>query len=301
LRIAAEILKGKKVAHNFQLLIAPASREIYLQAMKEGYIETFINAGACILGTSCGPCLGTGQGIPADGFNVLSTANRNFLGRMGNKNAEIYLASPATVATSAITGVISDPRGEKHNDKFPYKKEQGGTIEIGESDNRRIKGVWNYKDVDNLNTDQMFAGNLTYNVPSSDGEAIIPYLFKGFDPSFSDNAQKGDIIVAGENFGCGSSREHPAVGLSHLGIKAVIVKSVNRIFYRSSINQGLLVIVNRDIVDTYKAGDTIQLDLKKGKISLDGNEYTIPALPEKLMEIIESRGLVNWIREKDKN
>ena len=102
LRVAATILKGEKVKPGLQLLISPASKEIYLQAMKEGLLEIFINAGANILSPSCGPCLGTGQGIPADGFHVISTANRNFLGRMGNKKSSIYLASPATVAKSAI-------------------------------------------------------------------------------------------------------------------------------------------------------------------------------------------------------
>ena len=109
LKIAATLLKGRKVAQGVQLLITPASREIYLQAVKEGYAEIFLSAGAIILTPSCGPCLGTGQGIPADGINVISTANRNFSGRMGNPKASIYLASPATVALSAIHGKITSP------------------------------------------------------------------------------------------------------------------------------------------------------------------------------------------------
>ena len=90
--------------------IIPASKEIYMQAMKEGLIEIFFEAGANVLASSCGPCLGTGQGIPADGINVISTANRNFKGRMGNVKADIYLSSPATAAYSAIKGCIADPR-----------------------------------------------------------------------------------------------------------------------------------------------------------------------------------------------
>ena len=92
------------------MLVIPASQEIYIQALKDGLIEIFLDAGANVLSSSCGPCLGTGQGIPADGYNVISTANRNFKGRMGNKTAEIYLASPETVAASALKGVITDPR-----------------------------------------------------------------------------------------------------------------------------------------------------------------------------------------------
>ncbi|MEA3497126.1 MAG: aconitase/3-isopropylmalate dehydratase large subunit family protein [Bacteroidota bacterium] len=297
LRIAADVLDGKKVKEGFQLLVIPASKEIYLQAVEEGIFTKLMIAGATILSASCGPCLGTGQGIPADGFTVISTANRNFKGRMGNPKSEIYLASPATVAYSAIRGKITDPRGIEANDKFPYEKKQSSTIEIAKDEQRRKNAVWNYSDVDNLNTDQMFAGNLTYNVLSSDPEAIMPHLFKGFDESFSDNAQKDDVIVAGDNFGCGSSREHPSVGLAHLGIKAIIVKSVNRIFYRSAINQGLFLIVNSEIVDKYKDGDKIDIDFENGIIALNNQEYNIPPLPEKLMEIIEKKGLVNWIKD----
>jgi 3-isopropylmalate/(R)-2-methylmalate dehydratase large subunit len=301
LREAAAILKGNKVKEGVQLIVTPASQEIYLQAIKEGIVETFIKAGGNVLTASCGPCLGTGQGIPADGFNVVSTANRNFLGRMGNKNASIYLASPAVAAFSAIKGYLADPREElwgikpSKKEVFPYKIEQSETLVIPENENRRINGVWNYKDVDNLNTDQMFAGNLTYKVLSSDPESIIPHLFAGFDVNFSKNAQAGDIIVAGENFGCGSSREHPAVGLAHIGIKAVIVKSVNRIFYRSSINQGLLLIVHPQVVDEYQPGYTIDIDFSKGEIYMNGKTYKFEPLPDKLLEIIESKGLVNWI------
>jgi 3-isopropylmalate/(R)-2-methylmalate dehydratase large subunit len=296
LRIARDILKGKKIPGTVQLLVAPASKKIYLQAIKEGIIGDLIEAGANVLGASCGPCLGTGQGIPADGYTVISTANRNFKGRMGNKEADIYLASPAAVALSALNGVITDPKSNPGNEKFPYPKKEGNTIEIDNSDNRKINGVWNYADADNLNTDQMFAGNLTYNVMSSDAAGIMPHLFEGFDESFSKNVQAGDIIVAGENFGCGSSREHPAVGLAHAGVKAVIVKSANRIFYRSCINQGLLLIVNKEIVDMYKPGDEIKADLTAGKATVGNKTFDIPPLPEKLMEVIEKKGLVNWIK-----
>lgn len=296
IRIAAEILDGKQIAEGFQLLVIPASQKIYLQMIEEGLITKLINSGAAVLSSSCGPCLGTGQGIPADGFTVISTANRNFKGRMGNKESEIYLASPATVAYSALKGEISDPRGEKHNDKFPYKKESTTTVEIAADDNRKIGDVWNYSDADNINTDQMFAGNLTYNVLSSDAEAIMPHLFAGFDENFPKNVTAGDILIAGENFGCGSSREHPAVGLAHAGVKAVIVKSSNRIFYRSCINQGLALIVNPEIVDTYKAGDNVEIDFNQGFVKIADKEIKFAPLPEKLMGIIEKKGLVNWMK-----
>jgi homoaconitate hydratase family protein/3-isopropylmalate dehydratase small subunit len=296
LRIAAEVLKGKQVKAGFQLLIIPASKEIYMQAMEEGILKILMDAGAQVLSTSCGPCLGTGQGIPADGYRVISTANRNFKGRMGNKESEIYLASPAAVAISSVYGKITDPRGIEANDKFEFSKTQNNTIEVDEKDNRRIGNVWNYTDANDLNTDQMFAGNLTYNVLSSDGEAIMPHLFEGFDPNFSKNVQKGDIILAGDNFGCGSSREHPAVGLAYAGVQAVIVKSVNRIFYRSSVNQGLLLIVHPEAVDAYKPGDEVKLDTENGKIQVGDKSFSFAPLPGKLKEVIDQKGLVNWIK-----
>ena len=110
LRIAAKILEGKKVHPKTRLIVAPASRKIFLQAMEEGLIKTFVEAGAAVVTPGCGPCVGTHNGVPSDGENVISTANRNFKGRMGNGNAFIYLASPATVAASAIAGEIADPR-----------------------------------------------------------------------------------------------------------------------------------------------------------------------------------------------
>jgi len=295
LQEAAKVLKGKKLPQGFQMLIVPASKEIYMQAMDEGLISIFMNAGANVLATSCGPCLGTGQGIPADGINIISTANRNFKGRMGNKEANVYLASPAAVAHSALNAEISDPRGLIADDKFPYSIEQSNTVEIKQGENRYENGIWNYADADNLNTDQMFAGNLTYEVSSAEPDKIMPHLFKGFDEAFTTNVREDDIIVAGANFGCGSSREHPAVGLSHAGVKAVIVKSVNRIFYRSSVNQGLPIIVLPEVVDAYKQGDQLKIDFESGRITVESDTFNFAPLPLKLMEIFKAKGLVNFI------
>lgn len=298
LRIAAEILRGKKIKEGFQLNVIPASDKILIDAISEGIAAVLVESGASILPPSCGPCLGTGLGIPASGHTVISTANRNFPGRMGNKEASIYLASPATVALSAITGVITDPRKNPDNRSFPFKAEQSRTTSIGEDENRKSGNIWNYADVDNLNTDQMFPGKYTYSTLSSDPASIIPHLFEDFDPSFRTNAQEGDIIVAGENFGCGSSREHPSVGLAHLGIKAVIVKSVNRIFYRSSINQGLLLIVHREAVEDYRQGDNVDISLDAGEIHVGEKIFRFEPLPARVRAIIDMKGLVNYMKQQ---
>jgi 3-isopropylmalate/(R)-2-methylmalate dehydratase large subunit len=113
LRIAADILRGHQVHSDVRLIVAPASRRIFLEAMDEGIIQDLVRSGAAMVTPGCGPCVGTHNGIPSDGENVISTANRNFKGRMANNKAFIYLASPATVAASALAGVIADPREAK--------------------------------------------------------------------------------------------------------------------------------------------------------------------------------------------
>lgn len=296
LRVAAEVLDGKMVSSNVRLLVIPASRAIYLQALEEGLLTKMIKAGAIILASSCGPCLGTGQGIPADGDRVISTANRNFMGRMGNPKASIYLASPATVAASAVAGYITPSKAASSGDVFRTSITTGARVTIPQSEKRKTSGVWNYADVDNLNTDQMFAGNLIYKIMSANAPAILPHLFKGFDESFAEQVEPGDILIAGDNFGCGSAREHPAVGLVQAGVKAVIVKSVNRIFHRASINQGLPLLIHREAVDAYRAGDCVEVDFKKGKLLIGEKVFFFPAMPELLMAIIEKKGLVNWIK-----
>jgi 3-isopropylmalate dehydratase small subunit len=179
--------------------------------------------------------------------------------------------------------------------KYGEKPGGKGIVEVSPDENRYSQGVWNYCDIDNLNTDQMFAGNLTYEINSSEPEKIKPHLFKGFDVSFAAQVSNGDILFCGENFGCGSSREHPAVGLAFAGVKAVIVKSVSRIFFRSSINQGLPVIVLPEAVEAYQPGDKVTVCFEKGELEIASKVYNFNPLPDKLMGVLNSGGLVKWM------
>jgi len=154
--------------------------------------------------------------------------------------------------------------------------------------------VWKYED--DVNTDMLFPGKYTYTC--STAEEIIPHLLEDLDPSFSKNVKEGDIVIAGKNFGCGSSREQPVIGLKAVGIRAVVAESFARIFYRASINQGLLLIECTDAVKAYKEGDEITLDIDAGEITMAGKKYTFPILPKEILAIKEAGGLLPYTRLK---
>ena len=154
--------------------------------------------------------------------------------------------------------------------------------------------IWKYGD--NVNTDMLFPGKYTYTC--STAEEIKPHLLEDLDPLFSKQVKEGDIIFAGKNFGCGSSREQPVLGLKAVGIKAVIAKSFARIFYRSSINQGLLLIECPAAVKAYSDGNEIELDVDSGKIVVRGKTFTFPKLPKEILAIREAGGLLPYTRSK---
>ena len=157
--------------------------------------------------------------------------------------------------------------------------------------------IWRYGD--NVNTDQLFPGKYTYTC--STAEEIKPHLLEDLDPDFAKNVQPGDIILGGKNFGCGSSREQPVVGLKAVGIKAVIAESFARIFYRSAINQGLILIECPEAVKSYSEGDEINLDVDRGEIKIGNRVFTFPKLPEEIIAIRDAGGLLNYTRKKLKN
>jgi 3-isopropylmalate/(R)-2-methylmalate dehydratase small subunit len=157
--------------------------------------------------------------------------------------------------------------------------------------------IWKYGD--DINTDMLFPGKYTYSC--STAEEIEPHLLEDLDPSFAKKVQKGDIIIAGKNFGCGSSREQPVVGLKAVGIQAVIAKSFARIFYRSAINQGLLLIESSNAVNAYKKGDSVKVQPEKGLIIINDKTFTFPTLPEEIIKIQAAGGLLPYTRKKLEN
>ncbi|MCX7731885.1 MAG: 3-isopropylmalate dehydratase [candidate division WOR-3 bacterium] len=154
--------------------------------------------------------------------------------------------------------------------------------------------IWCYGD--DINTDMLFPGKYTYTCSKPD--EIKPHLLEDLDPEFAKSVQAGDIIIAGRNFGCGSSREQPVVGLKAVGIQAVIAKSFARIFYRAAINQGLLLIEAPEAVDYYQPGMDVELNPDVGRIRIGGQEFRFPKPPPEILGIVEAGGLLEYTRRK---
>ena len=154
--------------------------------------------------------------------------------------------------------------------------------------------IWCYGD--NIDTDMLFPGKYVYTC--STAEEIKPHLLEDLDPVFAKTVKSGDVIFAGKNFGCGSSREQPVVGLMAVGVAGVVAESFARIFYRASINQGLLLIECPAAVQSYKEGDEVSLDVDEGKIIVGGKSYTFPRLPKEILAIRDAGGLLPYTRGK---
>ncbi len=158
--------------------------------------------------------------------------------------------------------------------------------------------VWKYGD--DINTDMLFPGKYTYTC--SNALEIKPHLLEDLDPEFAGQVQRGDMVFAGKNFGCGSSREQPVIGLKAVGVQAVVAKSYARIFYRSAINQGLLLVECAEAVDAYRDGDRVALDAEEGKITVGTRTFSFPRLPSEILAIRDAGGLLPYtvraLREK---
>ncbi|MBN1355224.1 3-isopropylmalate dehydratase [bacterium] len=152
--------------------------------------------------------------------------------------------------------------------------------------------IWKYGD--DINTDMLFPGKYTYSCSKPD--EIKPHLLEDLDPEFAANVQPGDIILTGKNFGCGSSREQPVVGLKAVGIQAIVARGFARIFFRSAINQGLLLIECPEAVDAYRENDEVTLHADRGEIRIGNTVYRFPRLPGEILAIRDSGGLLPHTR-----
>lgn len=157
--------------------------------------------------------------------------------------------------------------------------------------------VWKYGN--DVNTDMLFPGKYCYTAGTID--EIKQHLLEDLDPSFAKDVAQGDIIFAGSNFGCGSSREQPVLGLKAFGIKAVVAESFARIFYRAAINQGLVLIENRDAVRAYTGSEKVSLDLDSGELFVGDKKFTFPPLPAEIKAIAEAGGLLEYTKRKLKD
>jgi 3-isopropylmalate/(R)-2-methylmalate dehydratase small subunit len=154
--------------------------------------------------------------------------------------------------------------------------------------------VWTYGD--DVNTDMLFPGKYTYTCSTPD--EIKPHLLEDLDPDFAKGVREGDIILAGKNFGCGSSREQPVVGLRAVGIAAILAESYARIFYRAAINQGLVLIECPEAVRAYADSADVHLNVEEGTVTINEQQYHFPPLPAEIMAIRDAGGLLPYTRAK---
>ncbi len=338
LKVAA-ILKGKTVAPNVSLSIAPGSKQVLAMLAENGALADMINAGARILESACGPCIGMGQSPNSKGIS-LRTFNRNFEGRSGTADAGIYLVSPETAAASAISGVLTDPRtlGEMPEIKMPLHFEINDNMvemPLGEKEAENAKVIYgpNIKAVplghkleatiktdvllkvgDNITTDHIMpAGSKILPFRSN-----VPYLsqfcFGVCDKSFPERCKKAGsgIIVGGSNYGQGSSREHAALVPLYLGIRAVIAVSFARMHKANLINSGIipLVFANPDDYNGIDEGDTLELsgidDAIAGadKVTVNNitknTKITLNAeFSERARKILLAGGLLNYTANRE--
>lgn len=298
----AHILKGKTVNPDVSLAIAPGSKQVLNMMADMGILGTLIAAGARILESACGPCIGMGQS-PNSGGISLRTFNRNFLGRSGTKDGQIYLVSPELAAYSALTGYLSDPRelGEMPTftlpEKFkvhdnmivkPVPAEEMDSVEILRGPNIKpfpetapleatISAGCSLKVGDNITTDHIMPAGAKILPLRSNIPAISQHCFTVCDEAFPTRAKEmgKSIIVGGSNYGQGSSREHAALAPLYLGVKAVLVKSFARIHRANLINAGILPLTFVNEADYEKIAQGDELELADVRKHIENGETTL--------------------------
>jgi len=300
MRVAA-ILKGKKVAETVSLAIAPGSKQVYTMLASNGALADMIDAGARILECACGPCIGMGQSPNSAGVS-LRTFNRNFEGRSGTADAQVYLVSPETAAVSALAGVFTDATtcGDYPTVDLPAKffcndnmivepAPEENDVEVLRGPNIKpfplnvtlpdsLEKTCILKVGDNITTDHIMPAGSKILPYRSNIPYLSQYCFAVCDKSFPERAKEsgGGFIVGGSNYGQGSSREHAALVPLYLGVKAVLAKSFARIHMANLMNSGILPLTFADAADYDRIaqGDTLCLPHIREEIE-EGSDITV--------------------------
>lgn len=330
----ASILDGKRVAPNVSLVLSPGSRQVLSMVAEAGGLAKILAAGARLLECTCGPCIGMGQSPVTNAWS-LRTFNRNFKGRSGTLSANVCLVSPETAAASAVSGGIADPRETDFelpaepqaflvDDSMIYapEREHPERIEVVQGPNIRplpentplaaaIEKEVVIKVGDNITTDHIMPAGAKVLPYRSNIEKISEFVFRDVQAGFKAHCQKagGGIIVAGENYGQGSSREHAALAPMYLGIKAVLAKSFARIHAANLVNFGIVPLLFDEAADyeSIAEGDVLFLDFsalapdapirvenrtKKRSFSV---HHALSALD---IEMLKAGGKLNYIKNK---
>jgi len=346
---ASMLLKEQKVNDDTIFGVSPGSKQALEYAAQTGILMDFLKAGARILESGCGPCIGMGYAPPSNGVSVRSF-NRNFEGRSGTKDAKVYLASPEVCTASAIAGIIKDPRKLAKERNIPYKKvdlpeifpygdeaiipplpeEEAKEVEIYRGPNIKplpdfdpfgdnVKAKVAIKVTDNITTDHIMPAGAQILPLRSNIYAISEYVYHLVDPEFvkrtKQNKEQGydSVIIGGENYGQGSSREHAALAPRFLGVRAVIAKSFARIHHANLVNFGIapLEFTNKADYDKFSLNDEIEIsDVRKSieqnkpvkvKNLTTGEEIEVTYnLTPKQKDILLGGGLLRSIKSRNR-
>jgi homoaconitate hydratase len=313
---AADVLRRRRVADGVELYVAAASEAVQREAEARDIWQDLVAAGAIPLPPGCGACIGLGVGLLEAGEVGISATNRNFKGRMGSRDAEAYLASPAVVAASAAAGFITGPEDlgssvPEHTFTDLGWAPPAREVAILDGFPATIEGRALLLPVDNLNTDGIYGKDVTYRDDLTPDE-MAGYAMANYDPSFKKIAADGDIIVAGRNFGTGSSREQAATALKYRGIQAVIAGSFSQTYLRNAFNNAFICLESPALADairaahateaeaganTIPAGD-LTVDFKRAVATWSGEEYPLSPVGPAAQELVLAGGLEALTRER---
>jgi homoaconitate hydratase len=296
LESAAAVLRGRKIAPTVKFYVAAASAEVQKAAEASGAWQDIVDAGAHVLPPSCGPCIGLGTGLLEPGEVGISATNRNFKGRMGSRDAECYLGSPAVVAASAIAGYITAPDGavahalERKFVEYPAPSAPAESVEILQGFPASLRGRLVFCPADNLNTDGIYGKDYTYRDDMTPG-MMAQVVMQNYDPHFGSRTVAGDIVVGGFNFGTGSSREQAATALQAKGFPIVIAGSFSQTYLRNAFNNGFPCVECPEFVRHLKQefvadtaqktiipGDEVTIDFTAAIITYRGRQFRFPAM-----------------------